>query len=308
MSQIEDLWRRLEETGPGGATRVDESHPSDLYGATDGAGHRGLVLFNSNEPPKPPTLDAIEVTTHQRHDGRWALGIWLLEPDLMPVFAQLCTDLIATSRQVDPSVAAGHLLARIVRWRELLEDGAGPMSMSKLRGLVGEMLVLELCADHWSAADVVSGWVGPLGGAQDFVLPDRMIEVKTTYASARSVHISSVDQLDTDEPLFLAVVTLTTLVGGAGIAPNELVSRIESRLLAVDADLAIAFRQRLDGVGYLPVPRYDTPMFRLDRLDFYEVGNSFPRIRRAEVGTGIESVVYDVMIGAFSAHRAALRR
>lgn len=308
MSQIEDLWRRVEATGPGGVMRVDETHPSDLYGATDSEGHRGLVLLSVSEPPKPPTLDAIEVTAHQRQDGRWALGIWLREPNLMPMFSQLCMDLITSSREVESSAAAGHLLARLVRWRELLEAGAGPMTMSQLRGLVGEMLVLEMCTNLWSHADVVSGWVGPLGGPQDFVLPDRRIEVKTTFASARSVHISSVDQLDTDEALTLAVVTLTTLAGGVGIAPNQLVNRIQSGLLDVSADSAIAFGKRLDAVGYLPVPLYDELMFRVDDIDFYEVDGAFPRIRRADISAGIEKIVYDVMLGACTAHKSTLHR
>ena len=74
------------------------------------------------------------------------------------------------------------------------------MTMSKLRGLVGELLILEMCLDLWPTEDVASGWTGPLGGPQDFVLPGRRIEVKTTFASARSVHITSVDQLDTMSP------------------------------------------------------------------------------------------------------------
>jgi hypothetical protein len=28
MSQIEDLWQRVEASGPGGVMRVDETHPS----------------------------------------------------------------------------------------------------------------------------------------------------------------------------------------------------------------------------------------------------------------------------------------
>lgn len=308
MSSIEQLWDRAEADGPGGAVRIDEVHPSDLYAMTDHQGHRGLVLICAGEPPRSPSLDAVEVTSQLRNDGRWALGVWLVEAQLMPVFVSLCTDLIEVTRQASPATAAGLMLVRLMRWHELLETGAGSMGMSKLRGLVGELLVLEKCLILWSPDEVVTGWTGPMGGPQDFVLPGRRVEVKTTFASARSVRINSVDQLDADEPLTLAVVTLTTLAGGAGLVPNELVARIEAAVLGVGLDTADAFRKRLDVAGYRRDPIYDVPMFRLDGIEFYDVHEGFPRIRRAQVGVGIERVGYDVLLGACTPFRSTLAR
>ena len=93
--------------------------------AIDSQGHRGLVLVSADQPPDGPTLEAVEVTASRREDGRWALGIWLREPGLMAVFSQLCTDLVESSRSAPPNAAAGFLLARLLRWGELLERGAG---------------------------------------------------------------------------------------------------------------------------------------------------------------------------------------
>ena len=167
---------------------------------------------------------------------------------------------------------------------------------------------METCLGLWPAEDVAPGWMGPLGGPQDFVLPDRRIEVKATFASARSVHISSVDQLDTDEPLLLAVVILTTLAGGPGIAPAEVVARLDERFFATSPETASMYRKRLDAVGYVDVPMYHDPMFRLDGIEFFEVEGDFPRIRRAGLGLGVDKVVYDVLLGACSSHKTALRR
>lgn len=307
MSSIEDIWARLEAGGPSGAMRVSAEHPCDFFGATDQRGRPGLVLVTDSEPPARPSLDAVEISSAERGDGRWALGIWLRDASLKPVFARLCADLIESSWTVRPSAAATFVLERLVRWRELLETATGPMSMSKLRGLVGELVVLEKCLDLWTPSDVLAGWTGPLGGPQDFVLPGLRMEVKTTFPSARSVHISSAEQLDTDEPLTLAVVTLTTLVGGSGLAPNELVERIAQRLVPAGGDLGALFRKRLDAAGYLPDPRYSKPMFRLDAVQYFDVSEGFPRIRRQAVPAGVEGVVYDVVIGSCLPYKTSLK-
>lgn len=309
MASIDEIWAQVEAGGPGVAgMRVSAEHRCDLFGATDQQGRPGLVLVTASEPPVHPPLDAVEITCGQRADGRWALGIWLRDAALLPLFARLCTDLIESSRSVSAISAAAFLLARLDRWRELLESGRGPMSMSQLRGLVGELIIFEKCLDIWSAEDVVAGWVGPIAGPQDFVLPDRRIEVKTKLASARSVHVTSVDQLDTDEPLTLAVVTLTTLAGGEGIAPADLADGIAARLHAISPLVAAMFRRRLDAVGYQPDPLYRSAMFRLDGIEFFEVGDDFPRLRRAAVAAGIQQVVYDVLLGACAGYRTTLRR
>ena len=303
MTKIEEIWQRLASGGPGGVLRVDSVHAADLYGATDASGHLGLVLLSTTQPPSGPVLDAVEVTSTIRDDGRWAVGIWLREPDLEPVFSQLCTDLIESSRLVPAAAVPGFLLRRLVRWRELLERGGGPMSMSRLRGLVAELLVFEECLRLWAPSDVAAGWVGPLGGPQDFVLPGRRIEVKANFASARSVRISSIDQLDTDEPLSLVVVTLTTVAGGPGLAPADLVDRIGGNLAADGVEVSAMFGKRLDALGYVPDESYREPMFRLDGVQVYDVEGAFPRLRRADIGVGIGSVVYDILLGACTAHR-----
>ena len=78
-------------------------------------------------------------------------------------------------------------------------------------------------------------------------------------------------------------MTLATLAGGEGIAPNELVERVDQRVSESGPELGAQFRRRLDALGYLPDPLYSDPMFRLDGIDFYEVAGDFPRLRRSSV-------------------------
>ena len=55
------------------------------------------------------------------------------------------------------------------------------------------------CLELWDAADVVDGWVGPLGEPQDFAFPERVIEVKSVYPTAKTARITSIAQLDSDQ-------------------------------------------------------------------------------------------------------------
>ena len=106
----------------------------------------------------------------------------------------------------------------------------------------------------------------------------------------------------------MAVVTLTTLAGGPGIAPADLVDAVATRLLAAGAESAAMFKKRLDALGYLPDPLYRSPMFRLEGVAFFDVQGDFPRLRRAAVGTGVERIVYDILLGACSSYKTSLRR
>jgi hypothetical protein len=148
--------------------------------------------------------------------------------------------------------------------------------------------------------------VGPLGGPQDLALPGRRIEVKAATPAARSVRISSVEQLDTIEPMTLAVVTLASIAGGEGVVPNELVERLSGRFIEVGPGVSSQFRQRLDALGYLPDPLYSSPMFRLDGVDYYEITDQFPRVRRESVPAGNEHVTYDLVLASCASFRVPL--
>lgn len=302
MTSIEVLWSALDASGEvGGARRIDPEHGCDLYAALDAAGRPGLVLVSGTRPPEPAPFEAVEVTVIQRADGRWSLGIWLRLAALRDQFARLCQELIDASRCIAPPAAAGFLLSQLLRWRRLLEAGSGTMlGTTELRGLIGELLVLRHCLDHWPAAEVVAAWVGPLDAPQDFVLPALRIEVKAIRPGARTTRISSVDQLDvTDARLLLAVVTLATIGPGApGLSPANLVDEIQDRLeRAAGAGAALDFGSRLAAGGYVAQAGYEQPMFRAEAIRFFEVSDRFPRLRRVDLPAGVAEASYDIELG-----------
>jgi hypothetical protein len=301
MASIEALWDALELEGePGGARRVDESHPCDLYAGLDPDGRRGLILITDSVPPEPSRFEAVDVVTSQRHDRRWSLAIWLGVPALLPPFSRLCQDLIEASREIDPAEAAAFLLTRLARWRRLLEPGTGALAISELRGLAGELVVLDQCLGLWASSQVIDAWVGPLDAPQDFALPSLWIEAKATLPTASAVRITSVDQLDVTGRLVLAVVTLANVSADSpGVSPASLVEGIRLQLTGSGSPSALLeFDSKLATLGYADDPVYSDTMFRIDGVRYFDVADGFPAIRRRDLPAGVAEAIYDIELSA----------
>jgi hypothetical protein len=86
------------------------------------------------------------------------------------VFAGLCHDIISTTRtNVADDLASTVILSRVGRRRKLLEGELRGMSKAELRGLIGELVILERdVLSACRATDAVMAWNGPFGAPQDF--------------------------------------------------------------------------------------------------------------------------------------------
>jgi hypothetical protein len=308
---IEELWRALEAGGEaGGARRVDDRHPSDLYAALDTQSHPGLVLITATAPPEAPVFEAVEVTVTRRNDGRHALGLWLRAGALRGLFERLCQDLVEASRNLPPAAVANFVVTRLLRWRRLLEAGAdGVLQSTELRGLLGELLVLRECLTEWPAAEVVAGWIGPLDAPQDFALPSARLEVKTIRPGGSTARISSADQLDVhDADLFLVIATLARAAEGEGsFTAAGLVNELRSRLAASAPPATVAdFESLLAAGGYADHPHYEQSRFRLDAIRTFAVTDGFPRLRRSDLPVGLSEVTYDIELSACGPFAAQL--
>jgi hypothetical protein len=299
MTRIEQLWQTLAAAGElGGSLRVDATHPCDLYAGLTDDGRPGLQLVTDVPLPVAPRMSAVETMTGRRQDGRWFLSIWLVLPSLRSPFGQLCQDLVDATRGASPDGAGGFLLARLARWRELLE-GSRVVSLNELRGLVGELLVLRQCCDKWPAADVVEAWTGPLGAPQDFALPSLLLEAKSTRPGSPTVRITSLDQLDGQPPMQLGVVVLTeTTRDGNGFTVSSLVEEIRRSVARESPTALLEFDARLTSTGYRDDDQLAQTQFRCDGVRYFQVRDDFPAIRRTEVRQGVDEASYDILLAA----------
>ncbi len=299
--RIEDLWTSLRTETVEAQRRVDSDHPLDLYADFEQPDRPGLVLFCDERPNDAPPLKAVEIGRRQRQDGRWSMRIFLAEPRLLPVFAELCRDIIEFTRHNAQSAQpSGLVLSRIERWRSLMQPHPVGLSRAQLRGLIGELLILERELLPMLGPDpAVSAWTGPLGTSQDFRLPDGLkLEVKALDRHSDRVQINGLDQLDGGgDPLQLVVVRLEDTGNDAvgAVTAARLVAQIRARLSQAPAALQ-TFETLLRFVGWNDVADTDPVAVRLERIDRYNVDHGFPRLTAATVPAGITEATYAIVL------------
>jgi hypothetical protein len=300
---IEELWTALRNAGNETLQRrVDATHPLDLYVEFEPPGRPGLVAVCGTRPSAVRPFRSVTIEDGHRADGRWSLRLSLDEPSLLPVFAALCHDIIGFTRSgVTESRLAPVIISRLDRWRRLFERDYTGLSESVLRGLIGELSVLEQVLDQFSASEAIASWTGPLGTPQDFMLSTgKRIEVKAVRRDARTVRINGLAQLDPgDDPLDLAVVRVEETganADGAVTAPL-LVDRIRARL-ADDPDALAAFGTTLAFAGWHDNPKHLAVIVRVLSIDRYQIDHGFPRLTRATVPEGIQDADYTIVLPA----------
>lgn len=316
-TKIEAIWeleaRQAEkqpiDTGAFRLTRLDERQGHDIYAGLDDGLHAILGLGVSNRPPAVVLESgAFDYFRRQRADGTWLLVLRLKRKGLESVFGQLCQDLADSASLMKFEDAVVALFVERLRLWERLFSGSddGLLPKYKIRGLVGELLVLErlLVAQTASIGEVVDSWVGPMSADQDFRLADRSIEVKTINLGARSVGISSLRQLAAPVPLTLTLITLGTSVANStdAVCLNSLVDRLEALISAEPCSLS-TFRERLLAAGYVDQRRYGEDWFALIREDSFAVSVGFPRLMPSDVVPAIIGATYELEIAALSEYR-----
>lgn len=304
---IEQLWQSLEGEGHAALfRRVDESHPLELYAELEQPNRPGLVLFCNQKPPEARSLLALRIDQGHRPDGRWWLRLSLHAPVLQPVFAGLCRDIIAFTRSgVAEAGAAAAILSRVERWRRLLDDDREGMSALAVKGLIGELVVLEAqVLPAFPAFDAVSSWIGPFAAAQDFLLPSgQRIEVKAVRRDARTVQINGLSQLDPGtDPLTLVVVRLADAgsEAPAALTAPKIIDRLRRRL-AGEPQALNEFESRLAAVGWHEHSSHANIAVTVEGIDQHVVEPDFPRLMSKTVPSGVVEADYTITLPALTA-------
>ena len=281
------------------------THPLRLYYGLDVTGNMDFVMQINKLPDRiPPSTKSINIIVTRREDGQLLIHFQLIEKDDSDIFIRLCHDLAeSTSNHRDATNAEAALLNRYVKWKRLLDrDNKGLLSSTEIKGLLGELLFLErYLAPRHGYDDSITGWIGSSGAHRDFVVSDLWFEIKAIDPGSIIVNISSVDQLDTDNPgqLVLMVLEKTNRLDLTAISLPQEVAAL--KLALVDNPISLSqFENKLTEAGYFYDPLYDEDKYVLRRIHYYDVSSNFPRIRRKDLPKGIVKLSYEIGIDSLS--------
>ena len=315
MTRTEEIWKSLRSGTDGGPVppgdgwqlvRIDPQHPFDIYAGIDGSGAAVFALSVSVRPPSiTDGSEALTYFTMPRAGGRSLMGLRLGGAALESVFGRLCQDLADAAAGVGTETALVALFrARLKLWKRLFRDGSpGLLKKHQIRELIAELLALADLVDASPEQPLqpVTCWKVP-GSAQDFVFPDRALEVASVAPGADTVDIASVLQLDAPVPLTLRVCVLRESVPadpGALTLPL-LVSRTGQMLDGVPGARA-ALCDRLLAAGYVEHEYYRSIAFVPLETRDHAVLDGFPRLVRTTLPAGIPDATYTILLSSIEA-------
>ena len=318
MTKIEELWRdalqqarnKPMEANGFRLTRMAPESRFDIYAGVDSSSFVLLAIGIHARPPNIATdSSSLDYFRQQRKDGSWLMVLRLRQNGLETVFGRLCQDLADAAEDVPDEKALVVLFReRLNLWKKLFQHGgSGFLLPHEIKGLIAEMLILELLIldgkrdDH----ETVSGWIGPLGADQDFMYSDRAIEVKAIGPGAESISISSLEQLDCVVPMDMILATLRPATPGepGAIGLNALAARIEGRIAGSPEALNI-FKERLLEARYVEHEFYETVLFEPTSIAAYSVRSTFPKLVRNMVPVGIVGASYSIGIDSITDFRS----
>ena len=291
----EDPWSRIEPAPQAVGLRVEGRHPLHAYWMKRQDGACGVLFKGFPVGALPGEMPRLREVTLEWHDAEPASFSLILDDEThKEVFHLLCRDILdASARAPDPARSIAAVLRRLDHWQAMLAAGrANDLTEQEVRGLVGELTVLDRVSLHLGIEGAIQAWVAPDDHPQDFALPLGLVEVKSRLAGSRQVAtISSLEQLEsTDQPLLLVAIECAPDEQAPSL--NALAGALVERAAAAGGgwmdrlDLALLRR------GYEYSARYEPQRYRISGTRAFAVGPSFPRLTRSTTDMRVRSATY----------------
>ena len=301
ISDLQEKWNSIPSYSDGYILVSGLSHPLSFHIGYYG-GRKCFVVLDTGSDDRLVSSKAITVESFEQSPGCLSLRFILNYPSLEDLFIKLCWDLIDASHSApDP---AERILQQYNNWLRLLQQvNMRALSISSQKGLCGELLFLEDRIDAVGERAALDAWTGPDGSDQDYIFTGFWAEVKAVSASADSVRISSLQQLDRTDKGYLVIYFLdtTTSHGMQTTSLNDLVDSIRQRLgTGRERDCLDC---KLAKYGYFDHDRdkYKDRRYRIGERRFFSVTEEFPKLVRSTVPSGVVSAKYELSIPAIGA-------
>jgi len=303
FSDFKTKWKEMDAYS-NGYLSFSLEHPLEFHIGYYSSDAKSLVLMNSGVVENIPSSYAIKPVNVKLNDGTWILEIRLIHNSYEDVYLRLCWDMIDVSRTADSPQKA--FISRYLMWQKLLQYmKTDVMSFQRQKGLLGELLYLQSLLVNGEYEQSLRSWTGPEGYDQDFVFEDTWSEIKTVAMASEVVSISSLQQLDREEPGELVVYFLeSTATATGGISLPQKVEEIRN-LFRREIALLDRFNMKLFMYGYRDkdATEYFKNAFRLVEIREYHVKFDFPRLTRRNTATVITTCSYSLSLAGLEAFK-----
>jgi hypothetical protein len=299
MIEVIDRIRKLLENQESESySRYDGEHPFDVYLGIDHEGRKSLALIMNARRERITSTQTINAQFFKRDDNQLMLCFSLVDDQLRDIFYKFCEDIIESTRHNRREDGFAPAVERWDTWIKFFAKTSLPLSENEILGLIGEIYFLQnVMMPKYGQDLALESYIGTDRAHKDFEVNDTWYEVKSIHNGVRTVKISSIEQLDSNEVGQLEIITFdqSTPSYENNITLNNVISGFRN---SVDRKWQLKFDEKMRKAGYLEDERYDEYNFLLVRVDEYTVSSDFPKLRKGDLPNGITKANYEIDISA----------
>lgn len=300
---IDHIKRMLEPSSRNSYTRIDNSHPLNIYLGTDHDGRRSLAIIVNAEREKITSSKTIAVEYFKRSDDEVMLCFGLQDNTVSDLFYKFCEDIIESTRECSPSLGITAVIDRWNTWIQFFAKTALPLSENEVLGLMGEIYFLKNVMIKKYGTDLaLESYIGIAKTHKDFEIHDTWYEVKSIHSGVRSIKISSLEQLDSHFIGNLVVITFDegTPSTSGNTTLNSIVSDFRKTL---GQKGQLLFDEKMRKANYIEDERYDEYNYIFISIDEYSVAEGFPKISKGILPLGVTKASYEIDISAIQKYK-----
>lgn len=285
-----------ENFAPGHYSRVNTTHPLDIFVGIDEQCQYSLEFRGNFIPKTIKSSNAISVKQYQKN-GVASIVFSLNEKDMLDNFCVFCDDIIhSTANTIDVNIGYKMVVNRFYSWKKMFQTRTRLMDESKIMGLIGELLFLkEYMFPKYGYLKSLRSWSGLELTHKDFSLDSIWYEVKAINAGKDSVKISSLEQLQSTSFGEIIIYQLEKMSPEFnGVKINKLASSI---LNQIDTDeCKDIFINKLVDNGFDFESIYSEYVYNVSLFERFLVNDKFPKLTRHDVNNAIVNVQYELSL------------
>lgn len=277
---------------------IDETLILELYAGYDYLNRKSILLVTDLKVHEIKSTKDINVIVNLENNKSY-IFFSLDNTSLSEQFYIFADDLINFSNQSDDDIQCARLyLQRFFMWKSLFSNPSYHiMSFESIKGLIGELIFMrDYLFKEYNISDAVISWLGPDKAKRDFEINNEWYEVKSLSQGAKSVSVSSLEQLDNIIDGKLVVVRLEKSNYNNETSCN-LNLMVES-IIGLIEDLSVKeiFANKLDNYGYSYNKEYDSYVFNFIGFEFIKINDKSRVIRSKDIPKSITKISYELNI------------